>query len=249
VAVKKAKRPTLRYLLSADARLRKLSLKKLSQGRKKATGPKRASRSKAPVVRPAESPAWVWTAKSRALALTGIGVLAAGTLFAAGQMSDNVDSEAAVVMRASEPRMTSGSPTASIPLEQPVEKHVDTPAPSRLRSPERTKSPAAPLPLGVKTPSPSAITSEAPESVTVTGCLVKNSDGFSLKDASGADLSKARSWRTGFFKKRSPRLDVVAASSTVKLPDYVGQRVSANGVLTDNALRARALRLVGSTCR
>lgn len=242
VAEKKDKRPALRYLLSADHRLRKLSLKKLSQQPKKAAGTKRASRSKA-VERPAAPMAWLWSAKSRAVGLTAVGLVAAVTLFAAGDGSERPDAADEIGTPASEPRMMSGTGS---PAPARAAKPV---TPAKLRTPERTKPAAAVTPVadaGISSaPAPE---SEAPGSVTVTGCLAKSKDGFWLKNASGAELPKARSWRTGFVKKNSPRIDVVPASATVNLASHVGRRISAAGVLADHELRARTVRRIASTC-
>ena len=39
--------------------------------------------------------------------------------------------------------------------------------------------------------------------VTVTGCLERSDEAFRLKDTSGADAPRTRSWKTGFLNKRS----------------------------------------------
>jgi len=85
-------------------------------------------------------------------------------------------------------------------------------------------------------------------SVTLTGCLEQHGDDFRLKDAAGADAPKTRSWKSGFFKKSTPTLDVVDASHRLKLADHVGQRVSVSGVLVDREVHARTLKNVSSTC-
>src|ERR1041385_6299580 len=47
---------------------------------------------------------------------------------------------------------------------------------------------------------PVAVTGKAPVA-TLAGCLEKSGDSFHLKDTSGADAPKARSWKSGFLKK------------------------------------------------
>ena len=260
MAVKKDKRPPLRYLLSADARLKKLSLKKLSEGQKKTAGPRRSMRSHSKAAKAMESLHWPWTATPRTMSLSLVGVIAAASLMAAGQMSQRSGSLGTRMSVASEPRFASApSPSPARTVAPPP---VESPAPAATARPTETARPRAtesPKPRVSETakagatkaaPAATPLTKEtaAPESVTITGCLAKNKDAFSLKDASGADLPKPRSWRTGFFKKGAARVDVVAASPSVKLSDFVGQRVSVTGVLADRQLRARSLRGTASSC-
>jgi hypothetical protein len=89
--------------------------------------------------------------------------------------------------------------------------------------------------------------SKAP-SMTLAGCLEHADEGFWLKDATGADAPKARSWKSGFLKKGSARVDVVDPSHTLRLSDYVGRRVSVTGTLADHQLQARSLRRVAVSC-
>jgi hypothetical protein len=84
--------------------------------------------------------------------------------------------------------------------------------------------------------------------VTVTGCLDRDGDGFRLKDTSGVEAPRARSWKSGFLKKGSATLDVVDAAHTLKLADQVGRRVSVTGALVDREMRARSVRRVAASC-
>lgn len=261
MAVKKAKRPALRYLLSADPRLHRLSLKKLVERRKKSAAPKRAARTKTTSRRVVESLRWPWTADPGAVGLAGIGILAAATLFAAGQMSDRSDDAAhATVTPAWEARLSAPAlatpsrveklPAPSKPRVSESAKSADVkPAPAKLEMPKpEAAKPEAAKPAPVATVAKTAAVPEptTQEPVTITGCLAQNNDGFWLKDASGAELSKSRSWRTGFFKKSAPRVDVVASGGM--LSSYVGHRVAATGVLTDHELRARSVRSIARSC-
>ena len=81
---------------------------------------------------------------------------------------------------------------------------------------------------------------------TVTGCLERTDEGFRMKDTSGADAPKSRSWKSGFLKKGSATLDVVDASHTLQLANFVGRRVSVTGALVDREMRARSVRGLGS---
>ena len=87
-----------------------------------------------------------------------------------------------------------------------------------------------------------------PASVTVTGCLERADETFRLKDTTGIDVVKARSWKSGFLKKRAASIDVVDAANRLKLPDHVGQRVSLTGTLVDREMQARSLQRISASC-
>lgn len=252
MGVKKAKQPALRYLLSADPRLHKLSLRKLVDRSKKAAAPKR-SRSKTTSRRVGDSLRWPWTASPGAIGIASVGVLAAATLLAAGQMSDRSDMHDAVDTPAWEARLSaSAAPPHTEKLAAPSKPRMSEPAkgpngkPSTMKVETAKPEPAKPASTVAPVATATVAESAAPGSVTITGCLAKSKDGYWMKDASGADLSKSRSWRTGFFKKSSPRVDV--SSSSVQLGSYVGQRVSATGMLEENELRARSVRRIAASC-
>lgn len=84
--------------------------------------------------------------------------------------------------------------------------------------------------------------------VTITGCLEQKDDTFRLKDTSGADAPRARSWKTGFLKKGSPSINVVDATNRVRLTSHVGQRVSVTGLLIDREMQVRSLQRVAPSC-
>jgi hypothetical protein len=84
--------------------------------------------------------------------------------------------------------------------------------------------------------------------VTITGCLERADDTFRLKDTTGTDALKARSWKSGFLKKRAASIDVVDAANRVKLPDHVGQRVSLTGTLVDREMQVRSLQRISASC-
>jgi hypothetical protein len=86
-------------------------------------------------------------------------------------------------------------------------------------------------------------------STTVTGCLELRDDGmFQLKDTEGEHAPKARSWKSGFVKKGSAKIDVFDAGNRLKLGTHVGNRVSISGKLTDRQLRARSLESTSEAC-
>lgn len=95
---------------------------------------------------------------------------------------------------------------------------------------------------------PAAASAPRAPSVTITGCLERADDTFRLKDTSGADAPKSRSWKSGFLKKGSATVAVVDAARGLKLADHVGRRVSVTGTVVDREMRARSLRRVASSC-
>jgi hypothetical protein len=85
-------------------------------------------------------------------------------------------------------------------------------------------------------------------SVTITGCLANDEDTFLLKDTSGADAPKSRSWKSGFLKKRQATIALFDATNALSLPSYVGQRVAATGMLVNHEMRAQSLQRVAASC-
>jgi hypothetical protein len=96
----------------------------------------------------------------------------------------------------------------------------------------------------------SAAAAAAPKAapVTITGCLEQDDETFRLKNATGQDAPKARSWKSGFLKKGSAPIDVIDSSRKLKLPTHVGQRVSVTGVLVGREMQLRSLQRVAASC-
>jgi hypothetical protein len=88
----------------------------------------------------------------------------------------------------------------------------------------------------------------APGAVTLTGCLERHDETFRLKDTTGLDAPKSRSWRSGFLKKGSTSIEVVDAAKRLKLTDHVGQRVSVMGVLVDREIHVHSLQRLSASC-
>jgi hypothetical protein len=129
-------------------------------------------------------------------------------------------------------RLTTAKPIASISL-----KDAETKLPAA--------EPIAPLaPAATST----SIVANAP--VTITGCLEMSvdRDEYRLTDTDGAAAPKSRSWRTGFLKKRSAPIALIAPSDAMALQTHVGHRVSATGVLTSHDLKVSTFRVVGPAC-
>ena len=88
-----------------------------------------------------------------------------------------------------------------------------------------------------------------PAPVTITGCLERDDEAFRLKDTSGADAPRSRSWKSAFLKKGSAPVEVVGASKRLNLTNHVGQRVSVTGTLSDGEMQIRSLRRVATSCK
>jgi hypothetical protein len=87
---------------------------------------------------------------------------------------------------------------------------------------------------------------DAPTSIS--GCLERDDDTFVLKNTSGAEAPKSRSWKTGFLKKHSVAIELLDASGGLKLQRYVGQRVTATGTLTNREMRPRSVKPASGSC-
>jgi hypothetical protein len=84
--------------------------------------------------------------------------------------------------------------------------------------------------------------------VTITGCLERDDDTFRLKDTTGVDAPRSRSWKSGFLKKRNSSVEVIDASNRLRLNSHVGERIVVTGTLEDKELQVRSLRRVASSC-
>lgn len=168
-----------------------------------------------------------WAMSSRAIVLGVICVAAAAALITARQPSHRAD-----VARVDAP------PEANAPLEKvPMAARVET---------KKTVVSNAPATAAVESTAKADVQNVAP--VTITGCLELDEETFWLKDTSGGDPPKSRSWRSGFLKKRPSRIELVDATNTLKLPNYLGQHVAATGMLMNREMRARSLRRVATSC-
>jgi len=202
-----------------------------------------------------------WTASSRTIALGVIGVVAAAALITASQPASRSD------------EARTDAPEANAPLENelvPAAPKPRTPKPRTTDMSMRT-TPAAKAPAVESTAKPRAVETAKPRVVepaskiaavdskaqgdvkyapssTITGCLELDEGTFWLRNASGADVPKSRSWRSGFLKKGSSSVELVDAANTLKLPNYVGQRVAATGMLANREMLARSLRRVAASC-
>ena len=100
---------------------------------------------------------------------------------------------------------------------------------------------------GVELASQNQVTTPAP--VTIAGCLERDDETFRLKDTSGEDAPRSRSWKSAFLKKGTAPVEVVDASKRLKLTNHVGQRVSVTGTLSDGEMQIRSLRRITASCK
>jgi hypothetical protein len=239
VRQKKAKKSSrsIRYLLYADQRLRRISLRRISERLKKAKQRRRSARSKNSVG--AKKPGRIsWAISARAIVLVAICVVAAAALITAREPSPR-----SAVARAGAPP---DEATAYLKNESeaPVDELVEVRSvklPAKQLASEST-SPAGAADSTAQTDVQNAMP------VTITGCLELDDETFWLKDTSGVDAPRSRSWRSGFLKKRPSRIALIDAPNTLRLPGHVGERVTATGTLTNREMRAHSLRRVAASC-
>ena len=87
-----------------------------------------------------------------------------------------------------------------------------------------------------------------PGSITLTGCLEADGRKYMLTDLEGAQAPKGRSWKTGFVTKKSKDVELVATSS-LKLGDHIGHKVSVVGIRDDDThLKARSIKQLAGAC-
>lgn len=153
----------------------------------------------------------------------------------------------AIVEKPKQPLVLSSrnSPAVLVPLPSPPVAAATGAEQVSSETVARERSLAAPA--VASTTIPDAVSQAV---VTMRGCLetTVDQDQFRLTDTEGADTPRARSWRSGFLKKRSTPVDLVELSDPVGLRKYVGHHVVATGVLTGRELRVRSLQAAGTSC-
>lgn len=269
MSVKKTKKPTqsVRYLLSGDKKLQKLSLRKISAPAKETKPAAREKETKLRV-KPAASEhgamQFPWGIRGRVVVVGTVCLLAAAALLTARQPAEQLDREDGNVPREvsapSEQPLLTAAPDTNTPVVRTASATVATPKPRTALPSVETVPPAAPktvrtvkpverpeVAASAAAPQPTAAVEAA--TATVEGCLERDDETYYLKNTSGASAPKARSWRLGFLVKRSPSIALVDGSGTLKLKDHVGQRVAATGTLVEREMHARALQRVAGSCR
>ena len=84
--------------------------------------------------------------------------------------------------------------------------------------------------------------------VTIAGCLAQDGESFRLKDTSGTDAPRSRSWKSGFLRKGPAPVEVVDASHRLRLTNHIGERVAVTGSFVDGEMQVRSLRRVATSC-
>jgi hypothetical protein len=84
--------------------------------------------------------------------------------------------------------------------------------------------------------------------VSITGCLERDENVFRLRDTEGASAPKARSWKSGFLKKGSAKVEIVDVSNRLRLKNHVGKRVTVTGQLHEKEMLANSVRRIASSC-
>jgi len=122
-----------------------------------------------------------------------------------------------------------------------------------------TAKPASPVakaqkPAGVTAAKPAAAQAAAnapaqnAEPVTIVGCLVQNDETFRLKNTTGEDAPKGRTWKSGFLKKSSKTIEVLDERHRLNLASHVGEQVSVTGMLDDKELQGTSLKRLAESC-
>lgn len=143
--------------------------------------------------------------------------------------------------------VTSAKPSAKAPSVSKAPSATEKPATiATYEGPAKTQAVESDTKVPVQDSAKGAM--PASPAVTIAGCLERDGDSFRLKDTTGKDTPKSRSWKSGFLKKGPPRIEVIDASNRLKLRDHVGQRVSVTGTLNDREMQARSLLRVATTC-
>jgi hypothetical protein len=271
VRAKKAQKAprSIRYLLSADSKLRKLSLKKFSERLKKATSPSRSARGSKGSGRARTSARAPWTISPQAMGLAAVVILVSAVLITARQPSQRVDpasvgaapdAHASVESPAAETRSEPRKAGVSRAPAKPAAARTDAAAAPDAKTPpvEPVKAAAVvpttstrsvePAPIAAAVESPARTPARDMTSVTIMGCLERGKGTFRLTETAGEDAPTSRSWKSGFLKKRRASIEVLDPAGTLRLPNYVGQRVAATGVLVDREMQARSVRRTAGTC-
>lgn len=107
---------------------------------------------------------------------------------------------------------------------------------------------AAPAKAAPAKAAPAKVAAAPVDSITLTGCLEADGRKYMLTDLEGAQAPKGRSWKTGFVMKKSKDVEITSSSS-VKLGDHLGHKVSVVGVRNgDTHLQARSIKQIAASC-
>jgi hypothetical protein len=261
VPAKKSQRSAdgVQYLLSGDRKFRRLSLKKISERVKKARRKtKGAAVSKAAAASGSESNVTHHSVASNgtaiAFGLISLVLLAAlvvmwwPTPSAADEQAAEAESHSAAVLTAD----VASAPAMAVkkvasPARDQVPDRATSSAKARPAETTVARAETAPIQPLVSSQNAHPAAAGAPiDTVTISGCLEYDGKSAWLKNASGAEAPRARSWRSGFLTKRSPRIALVDGPGSVTA--YDGRRVTVTGVLVDREMRVNSLRPLAGDC-
>ena len=223
-----------------------------------------------PVQKPANSQG---TLAKGTIGLLLVGVVAAAMVVAARRPANTTNESADMQMTMEQPQAMPAAaaipatPTVSVAAKKPAAATGKTAAP-KPSSPKMTvmvaQSPSAERPktstenttITAQVTDPEAaapqesakIAAPAASPVTISGCLERDGDGFSLKDTAGANAPKMRSWKKGFLKKGAANIELLDSANRLKFKDHVGHRVSVTGILNDREMQARSMQRVPGVC-
>jgi len=145
-----------------------------------------------------------------------------------------------IVARSSEPTSAASvTPAAVVTVSAPV---PETPAPATKSQPVSAIVAKAP-------PVQAAGTVTGVQLATIEGCLVQENEEYRLKNTSGDDAPKGRSWKSGFLHRGSKTVDVVDANHRLNLAGHVGERVTISGALDGHRLQGSSMRQIAPSCR
>lgn len=182
------------------------------------------------------------------ISIAAVGLLAAGILIARQPASDS-DATASQQMSAKSEPAAKKAPArrAAAPAAKPAAAKS-----SSTKAAKTTTSAAEPAPLAAGAPVKAEATATkaaaADATITIVGCLERNDDTYRLKDTEGENAPKSRSWKSGFLRKGSAKVDIVDASNRLRLENHVGHRISVTGMLKDKEIHARSLQHLSPSC-
>ncbi len=143
-------------------------------------------------------------------------------------------------------RLAAKTKTASLAADTRSEMAADPAAAPTTSTGTKTHDNTATAPVSLEA-SAAAKPPKAPVS-TLEGCLERSGETFRLKDTSGADAPKARSWKSGFLRRGPATVDVLDAGDSLGLANRVGTRVRISGPMIDRQMQARTIHRVASSC-
>src|SRR5688500_17051297 len=169
-----------------------------------------------------------------------IGLVTRQTSAREGEETPAVDTQKPQL--AAEPAVAPKAPAARPAARKPA-------ATARPATTARPAASATTLPVPARSDATTVVTASAPrdaqgapaEMVTISGCLEQDDERFRLKDTTGEDAPKGRSWRSGFIRKSAATIDVGDQADRHHLQTYVGQRVNVTGTLVDREMQVRSV--------